>query len=95
MFFKRQVVTCVFPYADMFTPLVATLVSILVAYAILITAMLIICRRNLAVLERVRVGLDISETRNTMNIRNIANERVMENNRVVRVMGSIVDVLKQ
>ena len=49
----------------------------------------------MASIENIRVGVEYANTRNAMNMRNMANERSQENNRVVRVMGSIVNVLKQ
>lgn len=95
MFFRRQLVTCVYPNSDMFQPLLILLIGILFVYAVLITLMLLICRKNLVQIERVRLGIDNANTRNSMVLRNIANERAQNDTRVVRVMGSIVDVLRQ
>lgn len=95
MFFRKQLVTCVYPNSELFQPLFLLLVCILVVYAFLITLVLISCHTNMRKIERVRIGIDNATTKNNMVIRNIANERAQNDNRVVRVMGSIVDVLKQ
>ena len=95
MFFRRQLVACVYPNSDIFQPLLILLVGVLLVYAVLITLMLMICRKNLDQIERVRLGIDDANTRNSMVLRNIANERAQNDTRVVRVMGSIVDVLRQ
>lgn len=94
MFSKKQLVTCVYPNSDIFLPLFILLVGILFVYAVLITLILLICRKNLVLIERLRLGIDDVNTKNNMVLRNIANERVQNDTRVVRVMGSIVEVLK-
>lgn len=94
MFFRQHIVTCVYPNSDIFIPLLIFLVGILFVYAVLITLMLLICRKNLVRIERLRLELDDANTKNNMVLRNIANERALNDTRVVRVMGSIVDVLK-
>lgn len=95
MFFKKQLVTCVYPDPGTLQPLVMLLVGVLALYALLITLMLLICRKNLVLLEGLRLGIDDSNTKNNMVLRNIANERAHNDTRLVRVMGSIVEVLKQ
>ena len=91
--FQRAVAR--FPHADLVLPVFVAVVVLLLLYALLMVVMLVVCRRNLLLLERIRVKLQESETKYDMTMRNIANERVLENNRVSRVIESIVDVLKE
>lgn len=95
MFFKKVSYSCVYPHSELVVPVMCFLLCILFIYAILITIMMVTCRRNMASIENIRIGVEYANTRNAMNMRNMANERSQENNRVVRVMGSIVNVLKQ
>ena len=95
MFFKKVSLSCVYPYSELVIPVMFFLLCILFIYAILITIMMVTCRRNMIAIEKIRTGVEYANTRNAMNMRNMANERLVENNRVVRVMGSIVNVLKQ
>lgn len=95
MFFRKQVVTCVYPDSELFQSLFMILICILVVYIVLIALVLLVCYNNMVKIDRVRIGIDNANTKNSMIIRNIANERAQNDSRVVRVMGSIVDVLKQ
>jgi hypothetical protein len=94
MFFRRPPVTCDIPHSEMLAPMMVVLVGLLAIYAILLTIMLFLCRQNLLSLRSMHGRLDDAETRNAMAVRNMANERVSDHKRLVRVMGSIVDVLK-
>jgi len=95
MFSKRHLVTCDIPYSDLFLPLLVCLAIILFLYSIMIMTILIMCRKNRVILENIQHEVDRANAMSAITIRNIANERFLDNTRFVRVMGSLVDVLKK
>jgi len=95
MFSKRHLVTCDIPYSDLFFPLFVCIAIVLFVYAIMIMAILIMCRKNRVLLDEIQHEVDKANAMSAITIRNIANERLLDNTRFVRVMGSLVEVLKK
>jgi len=54
-----------------------------------------VCRKNRVLLDEIQHEVDKANAMSAITIRNIANERLLDNTRFVRVMGSLVEVLKK